>query len=380
MSDTDTPPAVANEKPRFVACEFADLPNWLSDHHLEAFEAFCQTAKRSGEKPYKTRALGTDSDALGHIGSLALAAGITTGDRARAFFEAHFQPHKLQVAVRGHLTGYYEPVVQASRTKTASYSFPLLRRPVDLVDVTDDNRPDNLSPHIRFGRQLADGSIVEYWDRAAIEGDAFHNGVLSGQNLELAWVSDPMDAYFVHIQGSARLAMTDGTQERITYAGKSGHDYSSIGKRLLATGELMADDLTMASLRRWFADNPHRRTEITWFNRSYIFFEQVQVGDPSLGPIAAAKVPLTPGRSLAIDRTLHTYGTPIYLAVDAPEDVLGGPPDRLVIAQDTGSAIVGPARGDLFVGTGDQAGLRAGAINCPVDFYILLPKPAPKVN
>lgn len=374
MSDTDTSAIVANERPHFAACHFADLPGWEHDNHLKAFQTFSETAKRASEKPFKTRELRTDGEALAALGAVALASDIGTSEQARSFFETHLQPYRLETTAPGHLTGYYEPVVQASRTRTAHYHFPILSRPADLVDLTDANRPKSLAPHIRFGRQMADRTIGEYWDRAAIEGDDFHNGVLSGRNLELAWVQDPMDAYFVHIQGSARLALTDGTEERITYAAKSGHDYSSIGKRLLATGELAADDLTMASLRRWFADNPDRRTDMTWFNRSYIFFEKVQIDDPSLGPIAAAKVPLTPGRSLAVDRTLHTYGTPIYLAADASADALDGSPNRLVIAQDTGSAIVGPARGDLFVGTGDEAGEKAGAINCAADFYILLPK------
>ncbi|MEM1364296.1 MAG: MltA domain-containing protein [Pseudomonadota bacterium] len=374
MSDTDTSAAIAAERPDFVATDFADLPAWAIDDHLAAFHTFCRTAERAVAEPFKTRALGTDGDILAAIGRLALSANITTQANARAFFEEHFDPLKLRVKAGGHLTGYYEPVVEASWAKTNKHIFPLLNRPPDLVDLTDDNRPPDMAAHIRFGRRTLDGSITEYWDRAAIEGDGGHNGVLADQGLELAWVEDPMDAYFIHIQGSARLAMTDGTQVRITYAAKSGHDYSSIGKALLAAGELAQDDLTMVSLRRWFIENADRRTDITWRNRSYIFFEQVQIEDPALGPIAAAKVSLTPGRSLAVDRTLHTYGTPVYVVADASEDVLGGSVARLLIAQDTGSAIVGPARGDLFIGTGDQAGLTAGAINCAADFYILRPK------
>jgi membrane-bound lytic murein transglycosylase A len=374
MSDTDTSAAIATERPDFIPIDFADLPDWADDDHLAAFQTFCQTARRAAAKPYKTRALGTDGARLAAISKVALTTDVKSAEDARTFFETHFKANTLKVAAGGHLTGYYEPVVEASWEQTEAFSFPLLKRPDDLIDLTDDNRPETLEPHIRFGRQLSDGSVVEYWDRAAIEGDAAHQGVLADQGLELAWVRDPMDAYFVHIQGSARLAMTDSSQARITYAAKSGHDYSSIGKALLASGELTADDLTMASLRRWFTDNADRRTDITWLNRSYIFFEQVQIDDPSLGPIAAAKVPLTPGRSLAVDRTLHTYGTPIYLMADAAPETLDGSPNRLVIAQDTGSAIVGPARGDLFVGTGDEAGLKAGAINCAADFVILLPR------
>ncbi|MEN0087301.1 MAG: MltA domain-containing protein [Pseudomonadota bacterium] len=374
MSDTDTSAAVAHEAPEFVRLGWDDLPGWQDDDHGAAFQAFLTTAKRAATKPYKTRTLGVDGARLRDIGNVAIELGDVSSDAARRFFEEHFEPYRLDVTLGGHLTGYYEPVVSASRERTPTHTFPILRRPDDLVDLDETNRPVHLADHIRFGRRLPDGSVDAYFERSEIEGDGAHNGVLANRGLELAWVEDPMDAYFVHIQGSARLALTDGSEMRITYAAKSGHDYSSIGKALLAKAELASDDLTMASLRRWFRDNSERRTHITWLNRSYIFFEEVQIDDPALGPIAEAKVPLSPGRSLAVDRTLHTYGTPIFVMADGSDRVLQGSSNRLVIAQDTGSAIVGPARGDLFVGTGDAAGELAGAINCPARFVVLMPR------
>ena len=162
---------------------------------------------------------------------------------------------------------------------------------------------------------------------------------------------------------------------RITYAAKTGHPFTGVGRVLAELGEIPLSDVTMQSIRAWFARNPGRIDEMLWRNRSYIFFREAPVEDPELGPIAAAKVPLTPGRSIAVDRLLHTFGTPFF--VDAPGLTAfdGRPFRRLMIAQDTGSAIVGAARGDLFAGSGDAAGEIAGVIRHPADFYALLPRP-----
>ena len=183
-----------------------------------------------------------------------------------------------------------------------------------------------------------------------------------------------VDAFFIHVQGAARLVMTDGTVRRITYAAKSGQRFTGPGKILAELGEIPLKSVTMQSIRAWFDAKPHRIDEILQQNRSYIFFREAPVDDPQLGPIAAAKVPLTPGRSVAVDRLLHTFGTPFW--IDAPSLTAfdGHGFRRLMIAQDTGSAITGPARGDLFAGSGDAAGEIAGVVNHPADFYALLPK------
>jgi membrane-bound lytic murein transglycosylase A len=360
-----------------VAIPFDQLNGWEEDSHLEAFRAFLKTALRAVEKPYTTHSLGISSEALQYISRNALEATIGTDEAARQFFEDHFTPHLIEA--EGHLTGYYEPIVEASAQKTDQFNFPILARPDDLIDITDTNRGPDLPQHIRFGLQTSDGSVAMYHDRAAIEGTPDHKGVLTGKGLEIAWVADPMDAYFIHIQGSARLSMTDGSEKRVTYAAKSGHDYQSIGKILLESGHLSADDVTMTSLRRWFRENPERRTEITWQNPSYIFFEEVQIKHPGDGPIAAAKVALSGGRSLAVDRLIHTYGCPIWIELDSPAQGLEGPDCRLMVAQDTGSAIVGAARGDVYVGSGPEAGEVAGAINHKAVFAVLVPNAsAPK--
>ena len=203
-------------------------------------------------------------------------------------------------------------------------------------------------------------------------------GALDGLGLELVYLDNPIDAFFVHIQGSARLAMTDGSTQRVNFAGKSGHRYTPIGRTLVDQGELALEDVTMTSLRAWLeAATPEARDLVLATNRSFIFFVLAEDTDPSAGPIAAASVPLTPGRSLAVDRHLHTFGTPIFIT--SPDPLPGDRTalSRLMIAQDTGSAIVGPARGDIFIGSGETAGDLAGRVNQSVRYTVLMPRRTP---
>jgi len=291
--------------------------------------------------------------------------------QAREFFERHFRPHAVKSEGRdsGFVTGFYEPEVEASPVPTARFRFPLLARPTDLVDIDDANRPRGLDPYLAFARATGNG-IVEYHDRRAIE-----QGALAGRGLEIAWLADAVDAFFIHVQGAARLVMTDGTTKRVTYAAKSGHRFTGPGGILAELGEIPRPDVTMQSIRRWFRDNPHRTDEILWRNRSYIFFREAAVEDDGLGPIAAAKVPLAPGRSIAVDRLLHTFGTPFFVMAPSLHAFGGEGFRRLMIAQDTGSAITGPARGDLFAGSGAEAGEIAGVVRHPADLIALLPRP-----
>jgi membrane-bound lytic murein transglycosylase A len=268
-------------------------------------------------------------------------------------------------SAQGLVTGFYEPEVEASPVRTNRFRFPLLSRPPDLVDIDDTNRPAGLDPYFAFGRAMA-GGIVEYHDRGAIE-----RGALAGKDLEIA---DPVDAFFIHVQGAARLVMTDGTLKRVTYAAKSGHRFTGPGGVLARLGEIPLAEVTMQSIRRWFRDHPGRIDEILWQNRSYIFFREAPVENAGLGPVAAAKVPLTPGRSVAVDRLLHTFGTPFFIHAPTLTAFGDGGFSRLMIAQDTGSAISGAARGDLFAGSGDAAGEIAGVIRHPANFCALLPR------
>ena len=357
--------------PLFRKISFDDVPGWRQDDPAAAFAAFRRSAFRSLEKPYRTGALGVEAQAFADafaearsISDLALAA-------ARDFFERHFVPCEVkpQDRERGFVTGFYEPVVEASAARIHHFRFPLLARPADLVDLDETNRPAGLDPYFAFGRATRDG-IVEYHDRRAIE-----EGALAGQGLEIAWLADAVDAFFIHVQGAARLAMTDGTRKRVTYAAKSGHPFTGPGGVLAELGEVPLADVTMQSIRRWFGDNPRRNDEILWRNRSYIFFREASVDDDGLGPIAAAKVPLTPGRSIAVDRLLHTFGTPFFIHAPTLKAFGSDGFTRLMIAQDTGSAITGPARADLFAGSGSDAGEIAGVVRHPADFIALLPRP-----
>ncbi len=356
----------------FREVSWAGVPGWRDDDGLDAaFAAFRRSALQILNKPYRTGQLGVDFTAFACAYEEARSRGTPVPAEARQFFERHFVPFKVvpENGDAGFVTGFYEPEADASPEKNRDFRYPLLSRPSDLVDVDDSNRPQGMDPYFAFGRQIASG-IVEFYDRAAIE-----QGALAGRGLEIAWLADPMDVFFIHVQGAARLNMTDGTVKRVTYAAKSGHHFSGLGRKLVDLGEIPPQDVTMQSICRWFRQNPTRIDEILWQNRSFIFFREAQVDDPVLGPVAAAKVPLTPGRSIAVDRLLHTFGTPLFIDAPTMEAFDGKPFRRLMIAQDTGSAIIGPARGDLFVGSGFAAGEIAGVIRNPADLYALVPKP-----
>lgn len=349
---------------------FADLAGWLEDDQQPAFEAFRRSAFHSLTKPYRSGALGVVSDAFADAYAEARERPALTSAEARDFFERHFCPALVKPEGReaGFVTGFYEPEVEASPLRTEIFRVPLLARPADLVDIDDHNRPTGMDPYLAFARQTPHG-LVEYFDRPAIE-----QGALAGKGLEIAWLADPVDAFFVHVQGAARLQMTNGSLRRITYAAKSGQRFTGPGGVLVHLGEIPLAKVTMQSIRAWFKANPQRVDDILWRNRSYIFFRDGPVDDPALGPIAAAKVALSPGRSVAVDRLLHTFGTPFFIQAPSLTAFDGRPFARLMIAQDTGSAITGPARGDLFAGSGFEAGEIAGVVRNDADFFALLPK------
>lgn len=354
----------------FSQVAFADLDGWLDDDHLEAYLAFRRSAFHALARPYRTGSLGVSFESFRLAYHDSRETLPTSSAMARAFFEEHFVPALVfpESTGQGFVTGFYEPVVAASPVRTDTFSIPLLSRPADLMDVDDANRPAGMDPYLAFGQMTGSGP-TEYHDRKAIE-----QGALADRGLEIAWLESRVDAFFIHVQGAARLNMTDGSVRRVTYAAKSGQRFTGIGKVLADLGEIPLEGVTMQSIRAWLASHPERHDEILWQNRSYIFFREAAEDDPSLGPVAAAKVPLTPGRSMAVDRLLHTFGTPFF--IHAPSlDAFGGQGfRRLMIAQDTGSAIVGPARGDLFAGSGDAAGEIAGVVRNQADFYALLPR------
>ena len=300
----------------------------------------------------------------------ALSAGIADENGARAFFEAHFVPFKIcrNDGHPGFVTAFYEPDVAVSALPDTVFRFPFYRRPDDLIDIDDSNRPAGMDPYFAFGR-LMDGFIGEYPDRKAID-----TGFLAGRGLEIAYAKSKVDVFFAHIQGAARLVYPDGSIKRVTYAAKTGHSFSAIGKLLIERGRIEAATVSMQSIRQWLEDNPDEADAIMWHNRSFIFFREAEVADAALGPVAAAKVALEPGRSLAVDRHIHTFGVPFFISSDSLTSIEEGRPfRRLMLALDTGSAIVGPARGDIFTGSGDEAGHLAGAVRNDADFFVFIP-------
>jgi len=355
----------------FLRRSFADLNGFDGGDHRAAFGAFRASAGRLLAGVFPTGSLGFRSETFHAAAQAALDVGeLNDVDvvAARRFFETHFVPLAIVPETgTGFLTGYYEPVVEASDTPDDRFRFPLYGRPEDLVAIDEVNRPPGFDPEFRFGRRLGCGMIGEYFDRAAIEA-----GALKGRGLEIAWLEAKVEAFFIHVQGSARLVMRDGRQVRVGYAGKTGHPFTAVGRSLVQDGELTLAEADMAGIKAWFAAHPQRVDGVLNRNRSFIFFAEIPVEDPGLGPVGAAKVPLTPLASIAVDRQLSTYGIPYFIASDGLS--IGGKPfRRTMIAQDTGSAILGPARADIFVGTGDDAGAVAGAIRHQAEFFVLVP-------
>jgi membrane-bound lytic murein transglycosylase A len=324
-------------------------------------------------KPYKTGSLGITAGELLTLLEAAEAERPEGPAAVRAFFEAHCVPFRIEKAdgSAGFVTAFYEPEVAVKAAPDAEYRYPFYRRPEDLVDIDDANRPAGFPQDYAFGLQR-DGTIVEHPDRGEVE-----RGYLAGRGLEIAYARSKVDVFFAHVQGAARLVYPDGSLKRITYAAKTGHPFSAIGKLLIDRGEIDAATVSMASIRDWLARHEDQVDAVLWHNRSFIFFRQAAVDDTSLGPIAAAKVPLVAGRSLAVDRQIHTFGLPFFISSDSLTHMDGGKPfRRLMLALDTGTAIVGPARGDIFTGSGDAAGALAGHVRNAATFHILIPRAA----
>lgn len=351
---------------------FAALPGWEEDDPSSLFAGMARCLRHMRSvKPYRTGTLGLGSDALEAVFARSIDAAIGSAAEAREFFEANFQPFLIGRGDGrpGFVTAFYEPDVEVSDRPDAVWRYPFYRRPDDLVDLDDASRPAAFDPSYAFGRRTPDG-VDFYPDRRAID-----QGCLAEKGLEIAWARSRVDVFFAHVQGAARLVYPNGSVRRITYAAKAGHPFTGIGRHLADIGEIPEAEVSMASIRQWLADHPGRQDEILWRNRSYIFFREAAVDDPGLGPIAAAKVPLQPLRSIAVDRQIHTFSSLFYIHSPSLTHLTGGKPfQRLMMALDTGTAITGPARGDIFTGSGPAAGDLAGNVRNDADFYILMPR------
>ncbi|MTI01158.1 transglycosylase [Roseibium sp. RKSG952] len=341
------------------AIAFAELDGWAEDDHVAALRVLQDHCKHRFE--------GVAASAAEKV--CPFLAASQQDSSARQFFEDHFIA--IEISSEGFLTGYFEPELPASRQPTKEFAVPLLGPPEGLVSIQDGNRPVDWPDRQTHGRATPAG-IIELPDRGAIM-----DGALSGQGLELVWLKNPIDAFFVHVQGSARLRLTNGSVMRVGYAGKTGHPYTSIARVLVKSGAGTPEQFTMSGLRDWLEANPDESDALMRENRSYIFFREIEIESEANGPVGSAGVSLTAMRSLAVDPDHIPLGLPVFVQSDAP--VLrreGKPFQRLMIAEDTGSAIKGPARGDVFVGSGEEAGETAGEIRHSGQFVVLVPKDA----
>lgn len=339
---------------------FADLEGWAEDDHGAALAALLRSCARMEARP------DTIPERRGAwLSTCADAAAVEPGD-ARRFFETRFEAFALRFGDReqGLLTGYYEPELRGSRIPTPEFHHPLYVRPADLVTVNLGRFAADLAGRQLVGR-LDGGSLVPYPTRAEISG-----GALAGGNAELLWVDDPIAAFFLEIQGSGRVVLPDGELIRIGYAAKNGHPYRAIGRVLVEMGEMPLEQVSLPTIRQWLLDNPDRAQIVMNANPSHVFFRELEAD----GPFGSEGVVLTPGRSLAVDRRHLHMGTPVWIDGSLPGIAGGGPLRRLVIAQDTGGAIVGELRGDLFWGPGLEAEDLAGHMRDPAKFVILLPR------
>jgi membrane-bound lytic murein transglycosylase A len=355
-----------------AAVEFATLPGWAADDQSQALPALLRSCGRLEKQP-ADRPVGPDGIAgtvADWLAPCQIAKSLPAGDKAaaRRFFEGEFQPFRVadRDEPEGLFTGYYEPELEGARAPDATHTVPLYRRPEDLVTVNLGDFRADLKGDSIAGRVI-DGALKPYYSFQEID-----EGALKGRNLELVWVTDPIDAFFLHIQGSGLIRFADGSMMQVGYAAKNGRPFVAIGRTLLDQGELEKVQVSTQSIKSWLRAHPDRAASIMYMNPSYIFYREIK-GD---GPIGAQGVALTAGRSLAVDTKLMPLGAPIWLDTSWP----AGTPEasqslqRLMVTQDTGGAIKGAVRGDIFFGSGEQALDYAGRMKQPGRYYLLLPR------
>jgi peptidoglycan lytic transglycosylase A len=351
--------------------KWSELAGWTADDHLSAFAAY-QASCHASRKMRRSDNRAAISEALANVCRKAVGLRPPDSDAARVFFEQNFQPVRIARLgeAAGLLTGYFEPIVAGSRFPSPEFPVPLYRRPRDLA--ADGYKPGSVAfPNkgVRIGRRNENNELVPYHDRGAIEA-----GALDGQKLEICWIKDPFDLLTIQIEGSARVILEDGTPLRVSYDSHNGYSYSSVERVLIERNLIPRKEMSTQRMRDWMAAHPDEAASIRAANRSYVFFRITGLSNEG-EPVGAQGVPLTPGRSIAVDR-VHEYGTPFFIEANLPieGEKPASPFRRLMIAQDTGSAIVGPARADLYWGAGDDAGRIANRIRHSGRFVMLLPR------
>lgn len=357
----------------FEPVGFEALEGWREDDHAAAFEAFLRSAAPVISASEAGRAIGREPFSPELVvacrEALTMAGTAVSAERARRFFETRFTPHRVRhQGSPGLLTAYYEPVIDASRERTGRFKVPVLARPPDLVNLVEESQRGAMAHALTHARKTATGT-EPYATREEIE-----NGALEGRGLEIFWLEDPVDTFFMHIQGSGRLRLPDGTLVRVTYHGKNGHPYTSVGRYLIDKGLFPANEMSLDALKDWLKADPARGRDAMRQNRSYVFFREIPASEDK-GPLGVLEIPLSEGRSLAVDTLFHVIGTPVFVSAPSLTHAKGSPDGfrRLMIAQDVGSAIRGPERGDLYFGSGDEAGRLAGITKHPGQYVVLRP-------
>jgi membrane-bound lytic murein transglycosylase A len=352
----------------FEALAWHEIKGWIEDDHGEALSAFlasCKPILRSSEKARNRR--GETYDALFEVCGRAMAALPLDQTGARHFFEQNFRPIKLTAEgeTDGFFTGYYEPVVDGARWPSDIYTTPLYKRPPNLVT----QRLRRSGAKGKAGKRMVKRATAPYYDRTQIE-----EGAIAGRDLEIVWLKDPIDAFFAEIQGSVRVRLEDGKVVRLNYADKNGHPYFAVGSVLIQRGIVTREEISMQKIREFMEKNPEEGKELRRMNKSFVFFRETDLGEHDEA-IGAQGISLTAARSIAVDRKIHTYGMPVF--VNALLPIVSEKPDtwfrRLMIAQDTGGAIIGPARADIYLGAGDEAARAAGRFKHNGQFVMLVP-------
>ena len=339
--------------PAMTAVQFDHLPGWSLDRAGEALPGFLANCVQLLANPGQRLGGSLEAGLRGGTGAqwrpaCEAARRVPANDdkAARAFFEANFQPYGLSSdgSSAGLYTGYYEPELRGSRQATRTFDVPIYRRPPGLVP---------------GGR----GSF----SRAQIE-----NGALKRKQLEILWLDDPIDSFFLHIQGSGRVVLPDRRVVRVSYDGQNGQSYVPIGRVLVDRGEMTLDQVSMQTIRAWLKSHPGQARAVMNQNPSYVFFRELPGISPDEGPPGAFGVKLAPMRSIAVDKTFIPLGAPVWIDTEDPLD--GTKLQRLMMAQDLGGAIRGPIRSDIFFGWGRDAEERAGRMRGKGTEYVLLPK------